>query len=154
MRGDTWTRLASRIGEKAKRALESGAEWLRIDVVDGLWQFTEWAQRSLLEKLTTIAVLLRAQTAAPLRGVVLSSGALQAQGSFEDDEVWLPDGSGACRRLLPGHRVRETIIVPASEERTPAVEFWNRLYLSEPSWLAWGLAQVAAALPDELTVPV
>jgi hypothetical protein len=148
--GDSWTRLGPRIAEKADKAVESGVGWLRLDALDGLWQFTHWAARPLAAKLQAIAALVR-NAAGGLEGVILSSGALFEQGKFEDEHVRLPGGLVAVRRRLAPLRVRETLIIVCEPDApTDVADWWLGLYADEPQWLGWGLARFGLATPDEV----
>jgi hypothetical protein len=149
MRGDTWARIGRRIADKAELATESGANWLRLDAVNGLWQFTRWAQLPLDEKLRTIVTLVRGSLGS-LDGVILSSGALLAQGEFQEDRAASLDGAVAVRRLLAPLRVRETLIVPSSTGSAAGVDMWERLYTDEPEWLSWALTRLGLPTPDEV----
>lgn len=55
-----WPRLALILGDKAAQAERSHASWLRLDVLDGLWQLTEWAASSLPSKTDQLASAIRA----------------------------------------------------------------------------------------------
>jgi hypothetical protein len=147
--GDSWARVGPRIAEKAEQALGSGANWLRLDVFDGLWQFTPWAGRTLAEKLEGLATPVRASLGR-LEGVILSSGALLAQGEFDEEDVSLPDGLVGLRRLLTPSRVRETLIIPGRGEAGAAGERWRQMYAEEPQWLAWALDRLALPTPDAI----
>jgi hypothetical protein len=149
MEGDSWARLGPRIAEKAEVAKESGANWLRIDALDGLWQFTSWAQGSLTEKLEAMAAIVRT-CIAPLDGVVLSSGALLAQGLFHDEDTSPLAGAVALRRLVGPLRVRETLIIPATPQASEAATVWKRLYEQEPTWLQWALARCGRPSEEEI----
>lgn len=140
LRGDSWARVGPRIAQKAAAAVESGANWLRLDVLEGLWTFTQWATLPLAEKSSALAPLVRAG-AGSLHGVVVSSGARLRQGEFADEEVASADGVAALRRCIDPLRVRETLIFAASDAFAAEAEFWRTLYADEPSWLDWALAQ-------------
>ena len=138
MHGDSWARIAPRIREKVDTAGESGANWLRLDAREGLWQFTEWATRPLAEKLRVFDSAFRSLLGG-LDGIVVSCGPMLAQGSFEDEDVILEPGLVALRRCLPFVRVRETLIIAADAGRVAATPTWVDLYAGEPSWLDWAL---------------
>jgi hypothetical protein len=155
MGGDSWGRLESGIRGKVEVAIESGATWLRLNDRDGLWQFTEWSTKSLSEKLSMLDGPLR-PLLGTLEGIVLSCGALLAQGTFQDEEfqdedVQLTPDLIALRRRLPFMRVRETLILANHVDGSPATETFRAQYADEPSWLDWaldwvGLPKVAAIL--------
>jgi hypothetical protein len=145
MRGDSWARIAPRIRQKVEAAVESGANWLRLDARDGLWQFTEWSTRPLAEKLKVFEATVR-DLLPGLDGIIVSCGPLLAQGTFEDEDVVLGSGLVALRRCLPFVRVRETLIIAADAGATQAARSWRSLYSDEPSWLDWALGR--AGLPS------
>ena len=149
MRGDSWARIGPRIVDKARRARESGANWLRLDAREGLWQFTHWARKPLAAKLDDLANIV-GPSLDGLDGIVMSSGSLQRQGDFNDEDVMLGDGLTASRRLLTPLRVRETLVIPGSTRGRRAAERWRALYSDEPSWLDWGLARVELPPAEEI----
>jgi hypothetical protein len=149
MRGDSWGRIEPRIREKAERAVESGANWLRLDALNGLWQFTRWARLPLAAKLRSIIGPARLSLG-PLDGIVISSGALLEQGEFEDATVELADGSVALRRRVTPQRVRETMIIANSANASSVVQRWRSLYDGEPGWLAYALERVDLPMPGVL----
>ncbi len=51
--GDPW-RLANKLTKKATQTVEAGGGWIRVDVLDGLWQFTDWARWALPQKAEAI----------------------------------------------------------------------------------------------------
>ena len=138
MRGDSWARIAPRVREKVEAAVESSANWLRLDAREGLWQFTEWATRPLAEKLRVFHAAFRSLLGG-LEGMIVSCGPMLAQGSFEDEDVVLEPGLVALRRCLPFVRVRETLIIAADAGRVPATPTWVDFYAGEPSWFDWAL---------------
>jgi hypothetical protein len=145
LRGDSWARIGPRVREKVEVAIESGANWLRLDAREGLWQFTEWATRPLAEKLSLFGSVVRGQLGR-LEGIIVSCGPMLAQGSFEDEDVVLGPGLVAMRRCLPFVRVRETLIIAADAEHVGATPIWSDLYSGEPTWLDWALG--SSGLPS------
>ena len=141
LQGNSLARIAPRIAEKAEAAGSSGANWLRLDARDGLWQFTEWATRSLGEKAQALEEAV-GHLVGPLDGIVASCGPLLRQGSFSDESSEPASGLFAVRRCLPFTRVRETIVMPRRTEPQPDARFWRDLYADEQSWLDWALAEV------------
>jgi hypothetical protein len=137
--GDAWGRVRGRIAEKAEVARESGATWLRLDAVNGLWQFTAWSQMSLPAKLTMLAEATEPALGG-LEGLVIGSGNLQRQGDFEDEDAFGPAGAVALRRLVEPSRVRETLVIPGPLVSSMAVDWWRTAYASEPRQLEWALA--------------
>lgn len=138
MSGDSWARIGPRIREKAEAAVESGANWLRLDARDGLWQFTEWATRPLGEKLEAFDAAVRGLCRG-LDGVVVSCGAVRAEGQLDDEDVVLRPGLVALRRRLPFVRARETLVITADAASLQEARLWIQFYSEEPSWLDWAL---------------
>lgn len=144
--GDGWTRTARRLHGKAEQAQESGATWLRVDVRDGLWQFTPWSQTGLPEKTNELAgAIAHALQGIPVHGVVATSGSCMAQGEYVG-ETYRGPASVGLRRLIGQFRVRETIIVALREEALAEGPLWYQLYDAEPTWRSELLSRVG--LPD------
>ena len=149
MRGDSWARIAPRIREKVAVAAESGANWLRLDAREGLWQFTEWSTRPLAEKLRAFDAAVR-DLLRGLDGIIVSCGPLLRQGTFNDEEVDLAPGLVALRRCLPFTRVRETLIIAADASAPKAAPFWANCYSDEPMWLDWALRHAGLSSTDQI----
>ncbi len=93
-----WPRAERRLLQKAAQAARAGDGWLRVDLMDGTWQFTPWA-RARLEKVDQIAELLKSALCQVdgITGVVASSGACVAQGQFHGESARIPDHCyGSC----------------------------------------------------------
>jgi hypothetical protein len=141
--GGGWPRVGSILRQKAEQAVHAGASWLRVDVMDGLWQFSPWARSSLPAKVSALAAATRRELSAVegLAGAVISSGACQAQGIFREESCRGAKGEVGLRRLIPPMRVRETVVVPLCADDQPSAEMWIELYDSEPDWLDWALSE-------------
>jgi hypothetical protein len=113
-----------------------------------LWQSTPWARAGLRVKIDEIARLIRPvlRQVQDIEGVVLSSGALLAQGDFYGESAPAEDGCYGLRRLLPAVRIRETMIVPITPRGHDQARIWRELYNSEEDWLDWALHR--AGLPE------
>jgi hypothetical protein len=142
--GRGWPRVEGRLLQKAAQAARAGGGWLRTDLMYGTWQFTEWARASLYEKTNEIGKLLKSALARVdgLAGIVISSGACFAQGTFHGLSTRTSDRCYGFVRPLPGHRVLETMIIPVTESGRTEAHIWAELYGSEDTWLDWGLTQV------------
>ncbi len=149
MRGDSWARIAPRIRQKVEAAVESGADWLRLDAREGLWQFTEWATRPLAEKVQAFEVAVRGLLGG-LDGIVVSCGPLLAQGAFDDEDVVLGPKLVALRCRLPFVRVRETLIIAADGGAPQAAASWVQFYSDESSWLDWALRRTGLPPTSEI----
>jgi hypothetical protein len=147
-----WHRTVARLRQKAKQARASGAEWLRADLLDGIWWASSWSRAELPDKTSTMAGLLREALAddPSLAGVVVSSSPCPALSPYVPESARSRDGSVGLTRVLPLHRVRETIIVPLRADAEQAVESWLAMYDGEPEWLGWGLAQVGLPSVDAI----
>lgn len=157
---DSWPRIANKLRQKAQQAQASGGGWLRVDVLDGTWQFSPWARAGLRDKIDEMA-----RSVPPLLsqvpgifGVILSSGASVAQGQFVGESARSVDDSYGLRRVLPAVRVRETMIVPVSAAGREQARTWVDLYNSEDSWLDWALDHAGLPLwreirPQSATLP-
>jgi hypothetical protein len=141
--GQGWPRIESRLIQKARQAARSGSGWLRVDVLDGMWQFTPWARAGLRAKIDEIASLIKqALDQVPgTDGAVLTSGAVFAQGDFYGESARAAQDCYALRRVLPARRVRETMIVPVTARGRSQAEVWRDLYNAEDSWLDWALGR-------------
>jgi len=144
MYGKDGRRLESRVRQKAQQAVQSGAGWLRVDVLDGLWQFTEFAGATLKQKGELLAAEMHPVLAdvPGLIGAVFSSGPATAQGAFYGESARLSRGGFALRRPIEPGRVRETLIMPITSTGERDAQTWLELYDEEDTWLDWALQQV------------
>lgn len=129
-----WLRIRSVVREKAtKYAAGSRPVWLRIDALDGFWQFTPLHEMSLHEKLSFVAKLLveALPSTTGVAGVVLSSGLLQSQGSFQPETVNSANEGSALRLLIGSFGVREILIVPFDKTGANQAPIWHELYSNE-----------------------
>lgn len=146
--GQGWPRIEAKLIQKARQASSAGGGWLRADVLDGMWQFTPWARAGLRPQIYEMARLIRPVLGQVqgIEGVVLSSGALLAQGAFYGESAPADDRCYGLRRVLPAARVRETMIVPVTPRGRDQARIWRDLYNAEEDWLDWALHQ--AGLPE------
>lgn len=135
-----WHRTARILRKKAWQSRHQEYVWLRLDALDGLWQFTPWSRLELPDKLQALVGPVRQalQTDAHVGGVVITSGPAHAQSVFYGESAHVED-CYALRRLIDPLRVRETMIIPMRSGAAPAAEMWSALYDQEPSWLGWAL---------------
>jgi len=143
---DEWGRLVARFADKARQTAGASAVWVRIDDLGKLWTgLTTWGQAPLPTKLASLAPAVRQVLAQwpHIDGAVLSHGwAWRTQPDMAHEAYRLSDGNIALRTTLPGHRYRETILVPAREDACPALEHWVTWYGQESSWLDWALSRL------------
>lgn len=149
-----WHRTEHILRKKAWQTRHQPSVWLRVDALDGLWQFTPWSRLDLSAKLQSLVGPVRAalETDEHLGGVVITSGAGHAQGLFHGESSRVED-CYALRRLIEPLRVRETMIIPMNSGAAPAAEMWRDLYDEEPTWLDWALERKGLPSVQEIFVP-
>src|SRR5258706_11069395 len=118
----TLRRLVARIRDKANQTEGASPVWLRIEDLAGLWMML--SEMTLEQKLAMLTPILQSELDPLLHiaGIVLSPGAAWSTASAAESvrETWRAGGATALRRPLPGHRERETIIVPRTGSRQVA----------------------------------
>jgi len=141
-----WRRARSIIRDKAEDWAGSPVPvWLRFDLLDGTWLFSDWAQRSLPEKAAWMAGLVaEAVDGTGVAGVVISGGS-RIDPSAAAEEYVGPGGIVGLRTRLDALRSREAIIVPLSPAGARQKQLWRTLYDAETHWLRDALA--SASLP-------
>ncbi|MGH8934242.1 MAG: hypothetical protein ACRDZO_27305 [Egibacteraceae bacterium] len=118
---------------------------MRVDALDGFFQFTEWATLEWAERVDRVATRLREDLAGAghLAGVVLSSGLAVALGATDptaqNQTTHSASGCG-LRRLVSAHTVRETVVVALRDDATEQQERWAAAYATEPDWLQQDLS--------------
>ncbi len=140
-------RLIALLHDKNRQAEGSAMPvWVRLGESAGLWdlfRFQEMTLTSALEFLTDF--LQPVLTAFPnLAGVMLSPGVSWAGYAPPDALVERVERSGgiALRCPIPGHRFRETIIVPRAGGPGTDTQMFADWYAQEDMWLDWALAQL------------
>jgi hypothetical protein len=148
--GAEWRRARGIIAGKAQDWAGSATPvWLRLDLLDGTWLFSDWARRSLPEKTEWMAALTAEAVAnTDVAGVVVSCGSRLDASS--PDDTYTGKGVIGLRRRLDPLRAREIIIVPLSKAGAGHKPVWANLYDAEPRWIADAL--LSASLPglDEI----
>jgi hypothetical protein len=149
---DHWRRLRERLQEKSRRAAQSGAQWLRFDSLDFLWQLGPLAQMSLSQRLTELSdrVVEWLRPFGHIRGLVLTDGAWMLTVNTPDETHQDARRGLAMKRRLDPFRARETLIVPLFDEALEEARHWYAFYDDESSWMKWALDRYAMTLPDEL----
>ncbi|RIV39334.1 hypothetical protein [Micromonospora radicis] len=142
---DGWRRLGRTLAKKAEQITGPLPAWVRVDCLDGLFQFTEWTKMAPTERLDAIAAVIRASVVWPAnaRGVVLSSGVgVNFDGNDAGTQaITVRSESGVfLRRLANPYLVRETFIVPLGDAASEHVDWWVAAYGDEPAWLDADLA--------------
>ncbi|MBY8863894.1 hypothetical protein K7711_46045 [Nocardia sp. CA2R105] len=154
---DGWRRLGRALQGKARQSAGPLPVWLRVDALDGFFQFTEFATLDWTERVERVAANLREDLAGSshLAGVVLSSGPAVAFGATnpkaENQATHSTSGHG-LRRLVSAHTVRETVVVALRDDATEQQERWVAAYVTEPDWLPKDLSD--HGLPQLVTLPV
>lgn len=140
---NTWPRIAGKLRRKAEQAQASGGGWLRADILDGTWVFTEWGQSGLRAKLDQIAPQIQSLLApyTAIHGAVLSNSDGLAYGQVTGQSARSAADCYALRRTLPGTRGRETIIIPTNDAGRRQARPWVNIYGPEDSWLDWALSR-------------
>lgn len=143
--GDGWRRIRRTLLGKARQSTGRHPIWLRVDTLDGFFQFTNWRTLPWDQRVAQVANAIRASLAdvGHVEGVVLSSGAGVCLGGLEPatENVDVAVGSSlGMRRLLAPHLARETVIVPLHPGGTAAAALWFTTYDREASWLDGDLA--------------
>lgn len=110
-----WRRSRGIINGKAQDWAGSPVPvWLRFDLLDGTWMFSDWAQRSLPEKTEWMAALVaEAVAGTDVVGAVVSAGPA-IDPNAPDEQYGGTGGIVGLRRRLDPLRLRETIIGPLS----------------------------------------
>ncbi|WIY05602.1 hypothetical protein QRX60_17755 [Amycolatopsis mongoliensis] len=155
---DGWRRLGRALQGKARQSEGALPVWLRVDALDGFFQFTEFATLDWAERVDRVAANLRADLAGAshLAGVVLSSGpvvALGAADSTAENQTTRSTSGCGLRRLINAHTVRETVVVALRDDVADQQVRWTAAYAAEPEWLpqdvsGWEFPQLPAFLAD------
>jgi hypothetical protein len=149
--GAEWRRARGKIHDKALDWEGSPVPaWLRFDLLDGTWLFSDWAQRLLPDKTIWMAALMtEALAGTDVAGVVVSCGPRLDTASLDETYAAAGGITGLRRRLDP-LRARETIIVPLSSTGVDRAPMWSSLYNSEPRWLADALTRASLPGPEDI----
>lgn len=148
---DGWRRLGRALQGKARQSEGPLPVWLRVDALDGFFQFTEFATLDWTERVDRVAMSLREDLAGAshLAGVVLSSGPAVVLGATDptaENQTTRSAAGCGLRRLISAHTVRETIVVALRDDVTDQQEWWAAAYAEEPEWLPHDLS--GRALPQ------
>lgn len=148
---DGWRRLGRALQAKARQSEGPLPVWLRVDALDGFFQFTEFATLDWTEHVDRVATNLREDLAGAshLAGVVLSSGPAVVLGATDptaENQTTRSAAGCGLRRLISAHTVRETVVVTLRDDVTDQRERWTAAYAAEPEWLPHDLS--GRALPQ------
>jgi len=141
VREDLFTRMVRAIAAKAERMGTSGAQWLHVTVLTGLWAFTPWGRGPLAEKVPLMSdALTDALGDRCPRGIVMTSAASLAPDDMKEEIASTAAGIGLRLPVRP-LRGRESSIVPLTTEGEVEAGQWVALARSEPDWLPWAIAE-------------
>jgi hypothetical protein len=137
---DGWRRLGRAVQGKARQSAGLVPAWLRIDAMDGFFQFTDWAQLTGPQRTDRLADALANALvdATHLQGVILSSGLAVSLGATDptiEDTTNTTSRGTALRRTVSPHLVRESALVPLHGAAAGMAANWASAYSTEPSWL-------------------
>jgi hypothetical protein len=153
VREDLFARMVRVIAEKAERMEVSGAQWLHVTVLTGLWAFTEWGRGPIASKTSAMATALAEalETRCPA-GIVLTSAASLAPEDVQEELVRGSPGIGLRLGVQP-LRARESLILPF-KSNVAAADDCLALARAESKWLGWALARKGLpSIAELLNVP-
>ncbi len=139
--GDDRARVRKAATVKAEQAAQSGARWLRLDLLGGYFWRAPGSHLALADRLPMIIDDLRdALGETTWDGVVVSSGKIVTPGI---DPEFVRHDSGAvalARPVTPVHS-RITVVMPLRPAAAQLTEEWIAMYDTEPVWLEQALAR-------------
>lgn len=139
-------RLIERLADKNEQFAGAEPAWVRLDEYAGLWQSTSLQGVTLSEKLNVLTPFLQQALASfsNVAGVILAPAVLWAGNAPPEtlSERIESSGSIAVRSPLPGHRVRESIIVAQAAQPYKHAGVFADWYEQEATWLDWALEQL------------
>ncbi len=140
-------RLTALLRDKNRQAEGGSARvWVRSNESAGLWQIFRSQGMTLTQALAFLTDFLQQVLASfpSLAGVILSPGLSWSAYAPPDALVERVARSGgiALRCPIPGHRFRETIIVPRADGPGTDAQTFADWYAQEDTWLDWALAQL------------
>ena len=143
---DTLGRLVARLRDKNRQAAGGGPVWVRLEEYAGLWQFTPLQRMTLQEKLDALTLVLQQELTSfsNLAGVILSPAVLWGGNVPQEAQRMRFENSGGIGLScpIPGHRVRESIIVTQTGAANMESKIFADLYTHESTWLDWALEQL------------
>jgi len=148
-----WPRVSQILRAKSSQMVRSGAEWLRVDLMNGLWQFSQWSQSPLGPKTEGMAAAVREALGglSGVRGVVLSSGCATTLSRLQGASTMVDGAYGLVRDF--GHfKGRETLVIPLVEGTEAETLAWVHIYDGEPTWLDAALEELGHPPMSELTL--
>jgi hypothetical protein len=134
-------RFVRALHDKLERMRNSGAGWLCVENLAGLFGLTEWAQLDMPRKVAMLENAVRAGLPdATIGGIVACSGVAHFNGTVNEESTVSPTGALGLRYPVFPWRAREAIIIPLRDEAKSAGGLWRTLFDTERDWFAWALA--------------
>lgn len=153
VREGLFDRMARVISEKAEKMSGSGAQWLHVTVLTGLWRFTEWGRGPLPRKAPQMSSALNAVLGDRCpAGICLTCAPGLAPADMPEEIATSPAGA-SLRIGIEGLRARESLIMPFSANARQAADNWLDLARSEADWLSWALAEKGLPSLDAVLKP-
>jgi hypothetical protein len=144
-------RFVRTLDDKLQRMQSSGAEWLCVENLTGLFGQTEWGQWDMPRKVSMLESAIRdGLTATTIGGIVACSGVAHFNGTVNEETAETPASSIGLRYPVFPWRAREAIIVPLHDEARPAAELWRTLFDAERDWFAWALEDAGLPTFEEI----
>jgi hypothetical protein len=143
-------RFVRTLSDKAECMSASGAEWLCVENITGLFQ-TEWGLMDMARKVATLESAI--QTGLPsdtIGGVIACSSAGTFNGTVNEEASETDTGSIGLRYPILPWRAREAIVVPLRDSARDATQHWRTLLDAERDWSAWALAEAGLPTFDEI----
>ena len=143
-------RFVRTLSDKAERMSASGAEWLCVENITGLFQ-TEWGLMDMARKVATLeGAIHTGLSSATIGGVIACSSAATFNGTVNEEAAETDTGSIGLRYPVLPWRARETIVVPLRDSARDATRHWRALLETERDWSAWALAEAGLPTVDEI----
>lgn len=138
--------------DKAERMSASGAEWLCVENVTGLFGQTEWGLMDMTRKVSTLESAIHAGLPGDtIGGVIACSSAATFNGTVNEETAETGTGSIGLRYPILPWRAREAIAVPLRDSAKDTTQHWRALLEAERDWSAWALTEAGLPTLDEIT---
>jgi hypothetical protein len=143
-------RFVRTLVDKAERMSASGAEWLCVENITGLFQ-TEWGLMDMARKVATLESAIQAGLPSDtIGGVIACSSAATFNGTVNEEATETDTGSIGLRYPVLPWRAREAIVIPLRDSARDATQHWRTLLEAERDWSAWALAEAGLPTFDEI----
>ncbi len=144
-------RFVRTLSDKAERMSASGAEWLCVENITGLFGQTEWGLMDMARKVATLESAIHASLPSDtIGGIVACSSAATFNGTVNEEATETDSGSIGLRYPILPWRAREAIVVPLRDSARDATQHWRTLLEAERDWSAWALAEAGLPTFDEI----